>query len=145
MLLFFSCSVMCDSLWPHEPQHIRFPCPSLSPGVCSNSCPLSRWCHLTISSIVTPFFFCPSILPRIRVFSNVSASGGQSIAGASPSILPTNIWGWSPLGLTGSISLLPKRLSRVYSSTTLQRDEFSSSQPSLWSNSHICIWLLEKP
>ena len=115
--------------------------------VCSNSCPLSRWCHPTISSFVTPFSSGFQSSPGSESFpmSRLFTLGGQSIDGASPSILPINIQGWSPLGLTGLISLLSKGLSRVFSSTTIQKHQFSSSQPSLWSNSHICIWLLEKP
>ena len=145
--LLFSRSVVTDSSWPHGPHHARFPCPSLSPGVCSNSCPLSRWCHPTISSFVTPFSSGFQSSPGSESFpmSRLFTLGGQSIDGASPSILPINIQGWSPLGLTGLISLLSKGLSRVFSSTTIQKHQFSSSQPSLWSNSHICIWLLEKP
>ena len=108
-LLLFTCSVMSDSLWPHGPCHARLPCPSLSPGMCSNSCPLSRWCHPTISSSVTPFSSCLQSFPASRPFpmSQLFASGGQSIgAWTSASVLPMNIQGWFPLGLTGLISLL---------------------------------------
>ena len=109
-LLLFSRSVVSTSLWPHGLQHARLPCPSPSPRVCSNSCPLSQWCHPTISSSVAPFFSCPQ---SCRLF----ASGGQSIeASASASVLPVNIQGWFPLGLTSLISLLSKGLSGVFSS-----------------------------
>ena len=117
----FSCSVMSDSLWPHEPQHARPPCPSPIPRAYPNSCPLSRWCHLTISSSVIPFSSCLQSFPTSRIFqmSQLFASGGQSIGvSASTSVLPMNIQDWFPLGLNGLISLLSKGLSRVFSSTT---------------------------
>ena len=104
----FSCSVMSDSLWPHEPQHARAPCPSPTPGVYSNSCPLSWWCHPTISSSVIPFPSCPQSFPASGSFqmSQLFASGGQSIGvSASASVLPMNTQDWSPLGWTGWISL----------------------------------------
>ena len=138
MLLSFSCSVMSNSLWPHGLQHARLPCPSLFPEVGSNSCPLSQWCHPTISSSVTPFS-CPQSFPASGSFPMnwLSATGGQSIgASASASALPINIQGWFPLGLTGLISLLSKGLSRVFSTTTVQKYWFFGAQPSLWSNSH---------
>ena len=97
--LFFSHSVLSHSLWPHGPQHTRLPCPSLSPGVCTNSCPLSWWYHPTISSSVTPFSSCTQSFPASESFpvSQVFASGGQSIgASASASVLPVNIQGWLP-------------------------------------------------
>ena len=110
-------------LWPHGLQHAKLPFPSLSPGACSNSCPLSRWWHPTISSSAIPFSSCLQSFPSIRVFFQwvkLFASGGQSIgASASASVLPMNIQGWFPVGLTGLISLLPKGLSRVFSSTTV--------------------------
>ena len=105
---------MSDSLWPHGLQHTRLPCPPLSPGVCSDSCPLSQWCHPTISSSGTPFqTSCPQSFPPSGSFpmSQLFASGGQSI-GVSASVLSMNIWGWFPLGLTGLISLLSKELSK---------------------------------
>ena len=145
-MLLFSHSVVSDSLLPYGLQHARPPCPSLSPEVCSNSCPLSWWCYLTVSSSVVPFFSCPQSSPPSESFpmSWHFTSGGQSIgASASASVLPMNIQGWIPLGLTGFISLLSKGLSRVFSSTTVQKHQFSGAQPSLWSNSHICTWLLE--
>ena len=147
-LLLFSHSVLSHSLWPHGPQHTRLPCPSLAPGVCTNSCPLSRWCHPTISSYVTPFSSCTQSFPASESFpvSQVFASGGQSIGvSASASVLPMNIQGWFPLILTGFISLLSKGFSRVFSNTTVPKHQFWGAQPSLWSNSHIHTWLLEKP
>ena len=116
--------------------------------VCSNSCPLSQWCHPTISSSLTPFSSCPQSFPASGSFpmSRFLASGGQSIvASASTSVLPMNIQGWFPLRLTGLISFLSKGLSRVFSSITIRKHQFFGSQPSLWSSSHVCIWLLEKP
>ena len=104
----FSRSVMSDSLWPHEPQHNRPPCPSPTPGVHPNPCPLSRWCHPTISSSAIPFSSCPQSFPASGSFpmSQLFTSGGQSIGvSASASVLPMNIQDWSPLGWTGWISL----------------------------------------
>ena len=127
VLLLFSCSVMSDSLWPHGLQHARLPCPSLSPRVCSNSCPLSRWRHPIISSSVLPFSSCPQSFPASRFFpmSQLFVLVGRSIrASASASVLPVNIWGWFPLGLTGLISLQSKGLSRVFSNTTVQKHQF---------------------
>ena len=129
-------------------QHARLPCPSLSPRVCSNSCPLSHWCHPIISSSVAPFFSCPQSFPASGSFqmSQLFTSGGQSIgASVSASVLPMSIQGWFPLGLTGLISLLSKGLSRVCSNTTVQKHQFFDIQPSLWSTSHIHTWLLERP
>ena len=132
-------------LWPHQLQHVSLPYPSLPPGVCSNSCPLSKWCHLTISSSVNPFSSCPQSLPASGSFptSQLFEIGGQSIgASASASILPMNIQGWFPLELTGLISFQSKELSRVFSSTTVQKHQFFGGQPSLWSNFHTHRWLL---
>ena len=148
LLLLFSRSVVSDCLWPHGLQHARLPCPSTTPGACSNSCPLSWWCHPIIPSSVTPFFSCPQSFPASGSFplSWLFASGGQNIgASASASVLPMNIQGWFPLGLTGLISLQSKGFSRVFSSTTVQKLHFFSTQPSLWPNSHIHTWLLEEP
>ena len=148
VLLLFSHQVVFNSLWSHGLQHARLPCPSSSSGVSSNSCPLSQWCHPTISFSVALFSSCPQSFPEPRSFpmSLLFASGGQSVgASASASVLPMNTQGWFPLGLTGLISLLSKGLSRVFSNTTIQKQQFFSAQPSLWSNSHICTWLLEKP
>ena len=128
-------------------RYARLPCPSLSPWVCSNSCPRSQWCHPTISFSVTHFSSCFQSFPASGSFptSQFFASGGQSIgASASASVLPMNIQGWFPLGLTGLISLLSKGLSRVFSSTTVQKHQFFSTQPSLWTSSHIRTWLLKK-
>ena len=147
-LLLFSCSVMSNSLRPHGLKHIRLPCPSPSPGACSKSCPLSWWCHPTISSSVIPFSSCPQSFPASGSFqmSQFFASGGQSIgASASASVLPMNTQDWSPLGLVGWISLQSKGLSRVFSNTTVQKYQFFGAQLSLLSNSHIYTWLLEKP
>ena len=130
----FSCSVKSDSLWPHKPQHARPPCPSPTPGVHPNPCPLSWWCHPTISSSVIPFSFCPQSFPAPGSFqmSPFFASGGQSIGvSASTSVLPVNTQDWSPLGWTGWISLQSKGLSRVFSNTTVQKHQFFSAQLSL--------------
>ena len=130
-LLLFSCQVVSDSLWPHELQDPRLPSPSPSPGVCSNSCPLSQWCHLTISSSVVPFSSYLQSFPASgsSPMSLIFVSGGQSI-GASASVLPMNIQGWFPLGLTGLISLRSKGLSSIFSSTTVQKHQFFGAQPS---------------
>ena len=137
---------MSDSLGPHGPQHARLPCSSPTPGVCSNSCSLSRWYHPTISSSVVPFSFCLQSFPASGSFpvSQIFTSGGQS-TGALASVLPVNSQGWFPLGLTGWISLQSKGLSRVFSNTTVQKHQFFIAQLSLWSNSHIHTWPLEKP
>ena len=141
----FSHSVMPDSL-QHGLQHSRLPCPSLSLRICSNSRPLSQWCHPVISSFVAPFSSCLQFVPASGYFSisRLFSSGGQSI-GASVSASAFPIQGWFPLGLTGLISLLSKGLSRVFFSITVRKHQFFSAQPSLWSNSHIHTWLLEKP
>ena len=120
----FSCSVMSDSLRPYEQQHTRPPCPSLTPGVHTNPCPSSQWCHRTISSSVIPFSSCPQSFPASGSFqmSQLFTSGGQSIGiSASTSVLPMNIQNWSPLGWTGWIPLQSKgalkSLFQHYSST----------------------------
>ena len=126
----FSRSVLSDSLWPHEPQHARPPCPSPTPGVYPNSCPLSRWCHPAISSSVVPFSSCPQSFPASGSFpmSQLFAWGGQSIGvSASTSVLPMNTQDWSPLGWTGWISLQSKVLARVFSNTTVQKHQFFGS------------------
>ena len=143
----FSCSVLSNCLQPHALQHARQPCPTPTPRVYSNSCPLSQWCYPIILSSVVPFS-CLQSFPASGSFlmSQLFASGGQSIgASALASVLPMNIQGWFHLGLTGWISLLSKGLSRVFSDTTVQKHQFFSTQFSWWSNSHICTWLLEKP
>ena len=137
-------SVVSDSLLPHELQHVRPPCSSPTPGVHPNSCTLSQWCHLTISSSIVPFS-CLQSFPASGSFpmSQFFESGGQSI-GASASVLPMNIQDLFTLGLTGLISLQSKGLSRVFSNT-VQKHQFFGTQLSAWSNSHIHTWLLEKP
>ena len=133
-------SVVSNSLWPHGLQHTRFPCPSPTPGACSNSCPLSWWCHATISSSVVPFSSRLQSFPASGSFpmNPFFTLGGQSIgASASASVLPMNIQNWFLLGLTGLISLLSKGLARVFSNTTVQKHQFFSVQLSLWSNAHI--------
>ena len=145
----FSHSVMSDSLQPHGLQHARPPCPSPTPGVYSNSCPLSRWCHPTISSSVIPFSSCLQYFPAASgsfQMTQLFTSGGQNVGvSASTSVLPMNIQCWFPLGLTGWISSQSKGLSRVFSNTMVQKHQFFCAQPSLWSNSHIHTWQLEKP
>ena len=136
------------TLRAHESQHARPPCPSRIPGVYSNPCPSSRWCHPTISSSVIPFSSCPQSLPASGSFpvSQLFAWGGQSIGvSTSASVLPMNTQDWSPLGLTGWISLQPKRLSRFFSKFTVQKHQFFDTQLSSQSNSHIHTWPLEKP
>ena len=137
-----------NSLWPHGLQHTRLPCPSPSPGVCSDSCPLSQWCHPITSSSVTPFSSCPKSFPASGPFpmSQLFTSGGHSTGvSALALVLPLNIQGWFSLGLTGLIFLLSKGLSRVFSSITVWKHKFFGTQPSLWSGCHIRTWLLEKP
>ena len=146
--LLFSHSVMPDSFRPHGLKHTMLPCPSPPPGACSNSCPLSQWCHPTISSSVVHFSSRLPSFPASESFpvNQLFTSGGQSIgASASASVPPMNIQGWFPLGLTGLIFLQSKGLSRVFSNTTVQKRQFFSTQPSSWSSSHIHTWLLEKP
>ena len=140
-------SVMSDSLQPHESQHTRPPCPSPTPGVYSNSCPLSQWCHPAISSSVAPFS-CPQSLPTSGSFpmNQLFTWGGQSTGvSASASVLPMNTQDLSHLGWTGWISLQSKGLSRVFSNTTVQKHQFFSAQLFSQSNSHIHTWPLEKP
>ena len=143
LFLLFSCSY---SLWLHRLQHARLPCPSLSPGVCSDSCPLSGRRCPTISSSI-PFSFCLQSFPASQSFQSLdSASSGQSVgASASESVPPMCIQGRFPLGLSGLISLLSRGILRVFVSNTVWKYQFFSVQFSLWSNSHIHTWLLEKP
>ena len=144
----FSRSVVSDSLQPHESQHPRPPCPSHTPGVYSNSSTLSWWCHPAISSSVVSFSCCPQSLPAWGSFpmSQLFTWGGQSIrVSASASVLPTNIQDWFPLGRTGWISLQSKRLSRVFSNTTVQKHQYFGAQLSSQSNSQIHTRPLEKP
>ena len=143
----FSHSVMSDSLQPQESQHARPHCPSPTPRVNSNSCPLSRWCHPAILSSVVLFSSCPQSLPASGSFpmSQLFAWGDQSTrVSALTSFLPKNTQGWSPSEWTGWISLQCKGLSIVFSNTTVQKHQFFSTQPSSQSNSHIHAWPQEK-
>ena len=147
IMLLLSCYVASDSLWPHELQPVRIPCPPFSPGVCSDSCPLHRWCQPTTWFSATPFSSCPHYFPASESFQMrwLFTSGGQSVGvSASASGVSLNIQGWFPLGWTGWISLQSKGLSRVFSNTTVQKHQFLSTQLSLQSNSHIHTWLLKK-
>ena len=129
----FSHSVMSNSLPPHEPKHVRPLCPSSTPRVYLNSCPLSQWCHPTISSSIVPFS-CPQSFPASGSFqmSQLFTSGGQSIeVSASASVLPMNTQDWSPFGWTGWNSLQSKGLTRVFSNTTVQKHQFFGAQLSL--------------
>ena len=144
----FSGSVVSNSLRPHESQHARPPCALPAPGIYSDSCPLSQWCHPAISSSVVPFSSCLQSFPASGSFpmSQLFTSGGQNIGvSASASVLPMNTQDWSPLGWTDWISLQSKGLSRVFSNTTVQKHQFFGAQLSSQSNSHIHTWLLEKP
>ena len=144
----FSCSVVSDSLRPHGLQHTRLPYPSPTPGVYSDSCPLSWWCHPAISSSVVPSSSCPQSLTASESFPicQFFTSGGQSIGvSASASVPPMNIQDWFPLGWTGWISLQSKGLSGVFSNTTVQKHQFFGAQLSSQSNSQIHTWPLEKP
>ena len=144
----FSCSVVSDSLRPHELQQARPPCPSPTPGVHSNSHLSSWWYHPAISSSVIPFSSCPQSLPESESFpmSQLFAWGGQSTGvSALASFLPKNTQDWSPSEWTGWISLQSKGLPRVFSNTTVQKHQFFSAQLSSQSNSHIHTWPLEKP
>ena len=130
----FSHSVVSGSLRPHELQHSRPPCPSPTPGVHADSCPLNWWCHPAISCSVVPFSSCPQSLPAWRSFpmSQLFAWSGQSIrVSALASVLPMNTQGWSPLGWTGWISLQSKGLSRAFSNTAVQKRQFFGAQLSL--------------
>ena len=144
--LLFSHSVMSDSLRPHGLQHARPPCTLPFLGACSNSSPLSQWCHPNISFSVIPFSSYVQSFPAGSFpISWLFASGGQSIGvSASTSIFPINIQGWFPLGLTGLISLQSKRLSRVFSSDTVWRHQFLGTQCFLLSSSQIHTQLIEK-
>ena len=143
----FGCSVVSDSLRPHESQHARPPCLSTTPGVHSDSSSSSPWCHPAIYSSVVPFSSCPQFLPASESFpmSQLFTWGGQStgISDLAP-FLPKNTQDWSPLEWTGWISLQSKGLSRVFSNTTVQKHQFFSMQLSSQSKSHIHTWLLEK-
>ena len=148
LLWFSSVAQLCLTLWLHEPQHARPLCPSPTPGVYPNSCPLSRWCHPTISSSVIPFSSHLQSFPATGSFpmSQLFTSGDQNFGvSASTSGPPMNTQDLSPLEWTGWISLLSKGLSRVFSNTTVQKHQFFSPQPSSQSNCHIHTWLLEEP
>ena len=160
--ILYYCATCCCSvteswltLQTHERQHARLPCSSLSPRVCSNSCPLSQWCYPSISSFVTSFSSCLQSLNSSRVFSmsQFFVSGSQSIgASASAAVFPVNIQGWFSLGLTGLISFRIDWFDLLAVQWNLKsllqhhnsKHQFFSTEPSLWSNSHICTWLLEK-
>ena len=147
---YWCCCSVADSwptLWPHGLQHTRLPCPPKSLGVCSNLCPLSWWCYLTILPSAA-LFFCLQSFPASGSFpmSRLFTSGGHS-TGVSASVLffPMNIQAWFPQGLTCLVTWLSKGLSRVFSTTVIRKHQFFGAQPSFWSNSHIYTWLLEKP
>ena len=144
----FSHSVVSDSLWPHESQHTRPPCPSPTPGVHPNPHPSSQWCHPAISSSVVPFSSCPQSLQASESFpmSQLFAWCGQSTGvSALASFPPKKSQGLSPSEWTDWISLQFKGLSRVFSNTTVQKHQFFGPQLSSQSNSHIHTWPLEKP
>ena len=144
---FSSVTQPCLTLWPHGLQHAGLPCPSPTPGACSNSCPSSQWWHSTISSSVVPFSSClqSSLASESFRVSQFFASGDQSVrASASTSVLPMNIQDWFPLGLTDWIYLHSKGRSRVFSNTTVQNIN-SLVLSFLYSPTHIHTWLLEKP
>ena len=146
--LLFNCWVVSNYLWLHGLQHARLPYPSLSPGVCSNSCPLSCWCHPTISSSVAPLSSYSQSSPASGSFpmSWLFPSGGQNIGvSASASVLPVSIQGWFPLGLTGLISFQSRGLSRVFSSTTVQKALILWHSDFFMVQLPIHTWLLEKP
>ena len=146
--MFSSVTHSCPTLQPHESQHARPPCPSPSPRVHSDSHASSPWCHPAMSSLVVPFSSCPQSLPKSESFpiSQLFAWDGQSTgASALASFLPKKSQGWSPSEWTDWISLQSKGLSRVFSSTTVQKHQFFSAQPSSQSNSHIHTWPQEKP
>ena len=127
--IFVAVKSLGDSLWTHGLLHAGVLCPPLSPEICSNSCPLSRWYYLTISSSASPFSSCSQSFPESGYFpmSQLFTSGSQR-TGASSSVLPMNIQGWFPLRLTGLISSESKRLSKIFSSTTIQKYQFFGPQ-----------------
>ena len=144
----FSCSIVSNSLWPHELQHPRPPCPSPTPRIHSDSRASSQWCHPAISSSVVPFSSWPQSLPASESFpkSQLFAWGGQSTGVSTlSSFHPKNTQDWSPSEWTDWISLQSKGLSRVFSNTTVQKHQFFGTQLSLQSNSHIHTWPQEKP
>ena len=144
----FNSSVVSDSLWPHELQHARPPCPSPTPRVHTDLHPSSQRCHPAISSSFVPFSSCPQSLSASESFlrSQIFAWGVQSTGvSALASFLPKKSQGWSPSEWTGCISLQSKGLWRVFSNTTVQKHQFFGAQPSSQSNSHIHTWPQEKP
>ena len=144
----FSCSVVSDSLQPHESQHARPSCLSSTLGVHSDSRPSSQWCSPAISSSAIPFCSCPQSLPASEFLSMSQPFtwGGQSTGVSALSSFPPKIsQGWSPSEWNGWISLQSKGLSRVFSNTTIQKHQFFSAQLSSQSNSHIHTWPQEKP
>ena len=144
----FSRSVISNSLWTQELQNTRPPCLSPTPGVHSNSCPSSRWCHPAISSSIIPFSSCTQSLPASESFpmSQLFAWKGQNTGvSALASFLPKDTQGWSPLEWTGWISLQSKGLTGVFSNTTVKKHQFFGAQLSSQSNSHIHTWPLKKP
>ena len=145
-LVQFSRTIVSNSLRPHEPQHARPPCPSPTPRVYQNSCPLSQWCHPAISSSVAPFSSCLNLSHHQGLFKWVnSLHQVAKVVSASTSVLPMYTQDWSPLEWTGWISLQSKGLSRVFSNTTVQKHQFFYSKLSSQSDSHIHTWPLEKP
>ena len=147
-MLLFNCSAMSNSLRPHGMEHARLPCNSLSPRTCSNSCPLIESVMPSNRLILCrPLLLLPSVFCRIRFFPNESAlcirwpKYWSFSFNISPSV---NIQGWFPLGLAGLIYLQSKEISRVFCNPTVQKHQFFSTQPSLWSQFHIHAWLLEK-
>ena len=141
---------MSDSLWPHELQYTRPPCPSPTPWVHSDSdsCPSSQWCHPAISSSVVPFSSCLQSLPASESFpmsQHFTWRGQSAGVSALASLLPKKSQGWSPSEWTGWISLQSKGRSRVFSNTTVQKHQFFGTQLSSQSNSHIHTWPQEKP
>ena len=144
----FSLSVVSNFLWPHDLQYTRLPCPSPTPRACSNSCASSQWCRPTISSSVVTFSSCLQSFPASGSFavSQFFASGGQSVGpSASAWVPPINIQSWFPVGWTGWISLQSTGLSGVFSNAKVQKHQFFGSWLSLWLNSYIHTWPLEKP
>ena len=137
------------TLWPHGLHYSRIPCPSLSPRVCSNSCPLSRWCYLPSHPLPPSSLFAFNLSQHQGLFQWVSSSHQVAkeleLQSASASVLPMNIQDLFPLEWTGWISLQSKGLSRVFSNTTIWKHQFFNAEPSLWSHTHIRMWLLEKP
>ena len=144
IIVISSCSVTKSRPTLCDHKACQVSCLSLSPGVCPDSCPLNRWYHPTISSSATLFSSSPKSFPASGSDESTLHIRWPKYWSFSFSITPVNTQGWFPLGLSGLVSLLSKGLSRVFSSTTVREHQFFSTQPSLWSNSHIHTWLLEK-